>query len=650
LLFTWKDTIISPNNFIRYIGKSTIHYINGEIVLYKIEKKTSGIKIKVLPKITKLSNKIITMDLETILINNVHVPYLICWYDGTKIYSYFIKNLLIGELEDNILDMINRAMKDICRKKYKGFRIYLHNFAKFDGYFYLKYLAMIGYCDPIIHKGRIISTKFTMNDSKYELTFMDSLLMLPSSLRKLSKSFSVENPKGFFPIFLSDINYSGAVPPMKYFPIISLLEYKEYKESYNKVWNFKDEAIAYCSTDCIALYQIVSKFNELIFDRFKINITKYPTLSSLAFTIFRTHFLTFEEFKFRDVFDIDGKIIKPIYSKIHMLSGKIAANIRQGYTGGATDMYIPTLAPGKKIYVYDVNSLYPFVMSKFPYPIGSPTYFEGDISASEDNAFGFFHCKITAPSNLKHPILQKHVKTKNGLRTIAATGNWEGMYFSEELYNAKKYGYKFEILWGYTFQKGFVFKDYVDSLYNLRLIYPKTDPMNYIAKLLLNNLYGRFGMDDLFTYSEIYSKKDYPKIESVEGFKESIQDVIDLGDNYLVQLKNPRVEQKTNLDNGFETHNVNIGIAAAVTAYARIHMSQFKNNNLLPRLYYTDTDSLYFDGPIHSQGTDGFISNTELGKLKLEGVYDQALFLAPKVYALKNKDEEIIKIKGLLRK
>jgi hypothetical protein len=31
-----------------------------------------------------------------------------------------------------------------------------------------------------------------------------------------------------------------------------------------------------------------------------------------------------------------------------MLSGKIAENIRKGYTGGAVDMYIPQLIKGKK--------------------------------------------------------------------------------------------------------------------------------------------------------------------------------------------------------------------------------------------------------------------------------------------------------------
>lgn len=62
------------------------------------------------------------------------------------------------------------------------------------------------------------------------------------------------------------------------------------------------------------------------------------------------------------------------------------------------------------------------------------------------------------------------------------------VYLSEELYNALKFGYKFEVLWGYTFKKDYIFKDYIDTLYNLRLNYPKTDPMNLITKLLLNSL------------------------------------------------------------------------------------------------------------------------------------------------------------------
>jgi hypothetical protein len=103
-------------------------------------------------------------------------------------------------------------------------------------------------------------------------------------------------------------------------------------------------------------------------------------------------------------------------------SGKIAQNIRQSYTGGAVDMYIPRPQKGVKIFGYDVNSLYPFVMKEYPMPTGKPTQFFGDIRKIEPKAFGFFYCEIIAPNNLKHPILQTHVKVNKGIRTIAPLG------------------------------------------------------------------------------------------------------------------------------------------------------------------------------------------------------------------------------------
>src|SRR6266498_3704185 len=244
--------------------------------------------------------------------------------------------------------MINDAITDICIRKYKNYRIYLHNFSKFDGYFLIKYLAQLGYCEPIIHKGKIISCNFTSHKHGVKITFMDSYLILPSSLKNLCKSFDVKDPKGIFPYNLYDINYSSKlVPDFKYF-----------------------------------------------------NIIKYPTLPSLSFNLFRTHYLK------KDT--------------IHMISGKIAEDIRKGYTGGAVDMYKPF--SNKKIYGYDVNGLYAYVMANFKYPIGNPMYFEGDITKMVSNAFGFFYCKITAPKDLLHPILQTHHNGNNGIRTIAPLG------------------------------------------------------------------------------------------------------------------------------------------------------------------------------------------------------------------------------------
>jgi len=219
-------------------------------------------------------------------------------------------------------------------------------------------------------------------------------------------------------------------------------------------------------------------------------------------------------------------------------------------------MYIPRPIKNRKIYAYDVNSLYPFVMAENKLPIGNPTYFTGDITKIDNKAFGFFYCNITTPNNLKHPIIQTHIKTNDGIRTVAPLGTWTDMVFSEEMYNAMKFGYKFEVLWGYTFDYDYVFKNFIDELYEIRLKYPKTDPMNYIAKILMNSLYGRFGMVDNFVRSQIMNKEDYDKFEELDK-NNSIIDVIDLEDNLLVQIKNPKLELDTLLDNKSEVHNIN---------------------------------------------------------------------------------------------
>lgn len=141
----------------------------------------------------------------------------------------------------------------------------------------------------------------------------------------------------------------------------------------------------------------------MIFKLFSKNIHHYPTLPSLAFGIFRSNFMS--------------------ENLIPQLSGKIASNIRSGYTGGSVDMYIPSNMEGKIVKGYDVNSLYPSQMSEYEMPIGKPTYFEGDITKFNENAFGFFYCKIKTPDNLLHPIIQTRVKSNEGIRTIAPLGS-----------------------------------------------------------------------------------------------------------------------------------------------------------------------------------------------------------------------------------
>ena len=238
----------------------------------------------------------------------------------------------------------------------------------------------------------------------------------------------------------------------------------------------KDETIKYCIQDCITLYQIINKFNYKIFELFRLDIHKYPTISSLAFAIYRSNF-------YKDEY------------RISLIHGEIYDFIKKSYLGGRVDVFKPFPKTNEKVKGYDVNSLYPTAMKEYPMPIGNPIYFEGDIFKIDPNAFGFFEVKVITPNNLYVSILQTKLKINNVVKTVVPLGTWTGVYFSEEIKNAMKYGYQFD--------KCYIFKEYVTFLYELKSNSINNSPGYIICKLLLNSLYGRFGMNPIMENNKI---------------------------------------------------------------------------------------------------------------------------------------------------
>lgn len=446
-VFQFKDTLdylgSNKSTFKRELNGKVFYYKDGEVILKKIDNKC-----KFLTKVkgsSHISNKFLTLDIETRTIDTKMIPYCISVFDGEIGISFYLSDFTDAEA------MMKEAIYYLMRKKYNQYKVYVHNFSHFEGIFLLNILSSLSdKLKPIIRDGRIIDLPFGFGEgkTKYKLYFRDSYLLLPDSLRKLAINFRVEN-KGLFPYkFVNNenipLNYQGRVPSFEAFDGISLQEYEEYcKEFSNKSWDLRVETEKYCELDCIVLYRVIKEFNDKIFTTFRVNILKYPTLSSLAFGIYRYKFL--------------GK------AEIPIIDGEMFNFFKEGYTGGAVDVYKPY---GEEIYRYDVNSLYPHIMDSTPLPVGNPTYFEGDITLESSGSltnkpFGIFEVEVTAPDYLNTPILQLRLKTQNGgTRTVAPTGNWTGVYFSEEIYNAMKYGYKFKIIRGYTFKQDYIFSEY----------------------------------------------------------------------------------------------------------------------------------------------------------------------------------------------
>lgn len=311
----WVDTRLTNDledlyTFKRVIKKSTIYFIDGEMAVSKQVLNAKPIKKMKVDR--KLIYDFYTMDIETIKIENKITPYLICAYDRNDyIISYNSdQESLFTTFFEQLLSKIKPGLTTI----------YAHNLSAFDGIFIMKYLLRYGEVNPLLHNGRLMSIKVSLGNKT--IIFKDSYLLLPLSLRKLCEAFNVEQVKTFFPFNLTNLHYSGISPRFEYWTGIDLNQFETIKNLFGKrMWNFQLEATKYCKLDCKVLHEILTQFNELIFKEFQVNIDNSPTLPSLAMKIYKTHYMP--------------------ENTIYQILNKPYWNIRDSYTGGAVDVYIP---------------------------------------------------------------------------------------------------------------------------------------------------------------------------------------------------------------------------------------------------------------------------------------------------------------------
>jgi DNA polymerase elongation subunit (family B) len=164
--------------------------------------------------------------------------------------------------------------------------------------------------------------------------------------------------------------------------------------------------------------------------------------------------------------------------------------------------------------------------------------------------------------------------------------------------------------------------------------------MNYIAKILMNSLYGRFGLNPLLPESQIIDK------DMLDDFIDSseILELLEFDDKLFIQYIDENKIKNFNNDKMVGEINSNIAIASAITAYSRMIMADIKlyclNNNI--KILYSDTDSIFTDKPL----PDNLIGQG-IGQWKLEALCKEAVFLAPKLYGYITKDgNEVVKCKG----
>lgn len=494
--------------------------------------------------------------------------------------------------------------------------LYYHNL-KFDGKFWLSYLiTQLGfkqgfdYISPteviwkkkkelknkeviysISSMGQWYSVTFKYHNHIY--TLKDSLKLLPFKLREIGESFKTKHQK-------LDMEYEG----QRYAGCIITQEEMEYikndvyvlQEALNIMFAEGHDKLTIGSC-CLAEYKkLIGKYD---WDTF------FPKLQDIP-------------------------IDEDIYG-----APTADAYIRKSYRGGWC--YLVEGASGKIYHngtTADVNSLYPSMMSSESgnyYPIGKPQFWRGEIPAKALQPNKYYFVRIRCRFYLKKgklPFVQikndRHYKSTEMLKTSDIYDRKNNKYYRTYKdkdgnihdtivtltltmtdYKLLKEHYKLEDLevldgcWFYA-EKG-IFDTYIDKYKKIKM--ENKGAKRQIAKLFLNNLYGKLATSTNSSFKYAVEKED-----------ESL--------GYKVVLEDNKEPIYIACGSAITSYSRNFTIRAAQANYHGADKKGFK---------YADTDSIHCDlEPSQIKGIR--VSDKAFCCWKLESQWDTAKFIRQKTY------------------
>lgn len=489
---------------------------------------------------------------------------------------------------------------EFCKNKRENYVLYFHNL-KFDGEYIFNYLLNNDYkcikdkkdredktfTTLISDTGQFYSIEifFETKNKKHinKVTIYDSLKILNFSVDKIAKDFNL-------PIRKLELDYHA-------------------KREIGHI--LTEEEIDYIKNDV----EIMARSLEFMFNE---NLKKM-TIGSDALNNYKEMNTNFSKY-------------------FPLLPYQIDLDIRRSYKGGFT--YLNEVYKEKETgsgIVLDVNSLYPSVMKYEKLPFGEPIYFEGEYK--EDKLYSLYIQSFSCSFELKEgkiPSIQiknnlsfvpnEYVKSSKGdIVTLTLTNVDLKLFF--ENYNV--YDLTYHSGWKFKGIKG-LFTQYIDywSEKKINAKKEKNNVLYIISKLMLNSLYGKFGLNP-----NVQGKYPYLNEEGIVKYKMYPKEIRD---------------------------SIYIPVASFITSYARnktIRTSQaikdytIKNYNK-DYYIYSDTDSIHLldiDENILKSFVD--IDDYRLGAWKIESKFIKGKYIRQKCYIELGYDDKLnVTVAGLPKK
>ena len=373
---------------------------------------------------------------------------------------------------------------------------------------------------------------------------------------------------------------------------------------------------------------------------------------------------------------------------------------REFFFGGRTEVFRP-YSRGISLQHIDVTSMYPYICSHKTVPFGHPDILFGGTCDKErlqarhpDRYFGYIRCFVVPNPRCVLGLLPSRCETAKGgtERLVFSLVPQEGTWFSEELYLAMENGYEVTELYevyhfpedrrtdkyfrGYMSfflrikqeAEGWVKagatsenpteeeKDQViENLYvqngrmaRMRKENVRVDPvLRALAKLYLNSLWGKLAQDVEQVNSTILG--DYTSwmkeiVLNPEVDRSSLRYRQMPGAAFMCYFQKFKEHKRL-------SPQVNIWMAASVTAWARTILHR-KMIEIGPhRILYCDTDSIVFEGGLENhvqRGLGQWASETDRGE-KIKEFYGVAPKCYMKLIEVEDQTEMVkhIKCKGV---
>lgn len=321
---------------------------------------------------------------------------------------------------------------------------------------------------------------------------------------------------------------------------------------------------------------------------------------------------------------------------------------REAYHGGRTDVFWKGTPQAETVLKYDINSLYPSCMLG-DVPIRYIQSVRGrhlDRYLEDPQVIVMAKVDINIEPESQYGFLGlEGVKDEMG-QLIFAVGRYRTWIWEPLLRIALQYGYIERVYNVALYDTEPIFDDYINRLYALRQEYRKegNTASDLLCKLLMNSLYGKFAQRQ----PEQWQIVDRESLEYSVLWEPGLYDMR----RFTEYFEGQRGEYWQIENDLFVTRSKDImplsraavaSIAGYITAKGRAVLWEAMATvlDMGGTLYMCDTDSIVTDVELPTR----FLSETELGKFKLEGTAagSECYFFAPKHYLMGGE----LKLKGV---